>query len=1047
VFSNFFIVRPVFATVCALLIVLVGAVSIPTLPIAQFPELAAPQVQVTSNYVGANAQVVEAAVTTPLESQINGVEGMRYMQSTSGSDGSSAITVTFDVERNKDQAAVDVLNRVNTALASLPTEVKNTGVTVTKTTPAILMAAGFYSKDGSLSPAFVSNYVAINVVDALKRLPGVGDVRIFGERRYAMRLWLSPDLLAARGLTATDVLNALREQNAQIAPGQVGQPPSVPGQSYQISVRAMGRLTDPHEFENIVIRAGADGTLITLKDVARVELGAQDYATRLRFDEREAVGIGIFQLPDANALDIDKQARATLEKLSRQFPPSLEYNIAFNPTVAVRDSIREVLKTLAEAIIIVILVIFIFLQDWRTTLIPAITIPVSLIGTFGFIKAFGFSINTLTLFGIVLATGLVVDDAIVVVENIARNLGERRGEPRAATEAAMAEVSGAVVATSLVLIAVFVPVAFTPGTAGRLYKQFSLTIAFAVAISMFNALTLSPALAALLMRPPGEKRFVLFRWFNRGFDRLNQHYRRASCWLTGHLRWVALAFAAGLALTFLVFRSVPTGFVPDEDLNYTITQIQAPPGASLEYTEGVVKQVEGILKGHQQVNHLFSVLGFSFTGNGPNRAVVFSALKPLADRKSAKESAMALVADLRIPLLSLPGAIVVPFLPPPIQGQGSTGGFTFEVLDQGNSSFETLAGVSRQVSGEAMRSGAIGAVFTTFTVDDPQLVLRIDREKTKSVGIPLSEVNNALSVYMGSSYINDFDFNNRSYRVYAQADSAQRASPASIGALYVRAASGGVVPLEGLVSLERTTAPPVISHFNLYRSVELNGAAAPGVSSGQAIAAMNAAASRVLPPQMTSEWSGLSWEEVRTGGRTMVIFLLALLFVYLTLSAQYESFALPLVIILAVPLAVLGALTAQKLRGLINDVYCQIGLVMLIGMASKNAILIVEFAEQLRARGMSEVEAVIEAAHLRLRPILMTSFAFILGVLPLVFATGSGALSRHSLGTAVMGGLLLSTVLNLFFTPALYLVMRRVLARLRPRPRPAPAPVPEGARA
>jgi HAE1 family hydrophobic/amphiphilic exporter-1 len=1042
---NFFIGRPVFATVCALLIVLLGAISIPTLPLAQFPELAAPQVLVSSNYVGANAQVVESAVTTPIETQINGVEGMRYMQSTSGSDGSSAITVTFDVGRNKDTAAVDVQNRVNTALASLPTEVKNTGVTVAKTTPAILMAAGFYSQDGSLSATFISNYVAIYVVDALKRLPGVGDVRIFGERRYAMRLWLDPDRLAGRGLTATDVVSALREQNAQIAPGQIGQPPSPTGQTFQLSVRAVGRLSDPREFERIVIRSARDGTLVTLKDVGRAEVGAETYAQQLRFDGRDAVGVGIFQLPDANALEIDQQARAALERLSKQFPPSLKYEIAFNPTVAVRDSIREVLKTLVEAIIIVILVIFIFLQDWRTTLIPAITIPVSLIGAFAFVRAFNFSINTLTLFGIVLATGLVVDDAIVVVENIARNLGEKRGDPHQAARVAMAEVASAVVATSLVLVAVFVPVSFMPGTAGRLYQQFALTIAFSVTISMFNALTLSPALAALFMRPPRQHRFVLYRWFNRGFDRVNDRYKRTVTWMLGHLRWVALAFAGGLVATFLIFRSVPSGFVPDEDLNYIITQIQAPPGASLEYTSGVARKVENVLRSRKEVSHIFTVLGFSFTGNGPNRSVIFSALSPLAERKGDQHSAMAVVDALRMPLLMMPDAIVVPFLPPPIQGQGSTGGFTLELLDQGDVGFPAMVALKDQLSGEAMRSGKVGAIFSTFTIDDPQLVLRIDRDKTKSIGIPLSQVGDALGVFMGATYVNDFDFNNRSYRVYAQAAPEYRSHPQDIGALYVRAASGGVVPLENLVNLERTVAPSVISHFNLYRSVELSGAGAPGVSSGQTIQALTDAAAKVLPAQVGHEWAGLSWEEVRTQGRTLIIFALALLFVYLTLSALYESFALPLVIILAVPLALLGALAAQKLRGLVNDVYCQIGLVMLVGLASKNAILIVEFAEQLRKRGMSEVDAAVEAAHLRLRPILMTSFAFIFGVLPLVFASGSGARSRHSLGTAVMGGLLLSTLLNLFFTPALYLIMRRALAHLRPGRSPQPAV--EGARA
>jgi HAE1 family hydrophobic/amphiphilic exporter-1 len=1040
VFAQFFIRRPVFATVCALLIVLVGIVCIPTLGIAQFPELAPPQVQVTANYVGASSQVVEAAVTTPLEEQINGVEGMRYMQSASGNDGSTLITVTFELGYNKDIAAVDVQNRAQTALASLPTEVKNTGITVTKTTPAIVLAMGFYSEDGSLSREFISNYLSIYVVDAIKRLPGAGDVRIFGERRYAMRLWLDPAKLAARGLTATDVVNALSEQNAQMAPGQVGQPPSPPGQSYQISVRAMGRLTSPAEFDRMVIRSGRDGSQVLLEDVGHAELGAQDYSQDSRFDGRESVGIGVYQLPNANALQLERATVKTLQDLAKQFPPSLKYEIAFNPTAAVRESISEVMVTLIEAIAIVILVIFVFLQDWRSTLIPAITIPVSLIGTFAFVKAFGFSINTLTLFGIVLATGLVVDDAIVVVENIERNLAERRGHPREAAEAAMSEVSGAVIATSLVLVAVFVPVSFMPGTTGRMYQQFALTIAFAISISAFNALSLSPALAALLMQPPGEEsrieRFVLFRWFNHGFDAFTRGYQNALRRMLGRLGWVGLAFVAGLFATWLVVRSVPTGFVPDEDLNYFITQIQAPAGASLDYTVDIGKQVQKIARSREEVAHVFAISGFGFLGNRPNGGVVFTLLKPVGERKGSKHSSASVVDELRGRMLAMPGAIVLPFLPPPIQGVGSTGGFTFEVLDQADNGFVALADTARELTAEATRSHVVAGIFSGFTIDDPQLVLTVDREKSKSIGVPISSVNDALTVYMGSRYVNDFDFNNRSYRVYAQAEPLVRGEPRDIGRLYVRSAQDGLLPLENLVRLEPTTAPAVITHFNLFRSIELNGAQAPGVSTGQAIAEMDGAAKKVLGPGMGHEWAGLSWDEVRAGSTALIIFALALLFVYLVLSAQYESFTLPLVILLAVPLALLGALGAQKLRGLVNDIYCQIGLVMLIGLASKNAILIVEFAEQLRAQGRSDLDAVVEASRLRVRPILMTSIAFILGVLPLVFASGSGAMGRRSLGTAVAGGLLLSTLLNLFFTPALYLMMRSLLRRLRRHPAP-----------
>ncbi len=1060
-FVNFFIRRPVFASVCAILIVLLGAVSVATLPIAQYPELAPPQVTVQSNYVGASARIVESAVTTPIEQQVNGAEGMRYLSSTSGNDGTSIITVTFDVDRDKDLAAVDVQNRVNTALPRLPTEVKNTGVTITKTTAAIIMGVGFYSEDGSLSNTFISNYLDLYVRDPLRRLRGVADVQIFGERRYAMRLWLDPVRLAARGLTASEVVSALREQNANIAAGQIGQPPAQPGQTFQISVNAAGRLNDPKQFERLVIKRGGSGQsngLVLLGDVGRAELGAEDYSVNLRFDGRDAVGIGIFQLSDANTLELEAQVRAQLKKLSAAFPPSMKYKIAFNPTDAVRASIGEVMKTLLEAIGLVILVIFLFLQDWRVTVIPAVTIPVSLLGTFAFIKAFGFSINTLTLFGIVLATGLVVDDAIVVVENIERNLVERRVDALTAAESAMGEVAGAVVATSLVLIAVFVPVAFISGTTGRLYRQFSLTIAFSVAISAFNALTLSPALAALLMRVrrEGESRFFLFRWFNRGIAGMRTHYRRAVCWLLGHLVLTGCAFLAGLVLTFLVFRTVPGGFVPDEDQNYFIVQLLGPQGASIDYMTGIGKQIETKLRARPEVQDTFSVIGYNFSGNGANRAVIFVTLTPITGREGDEHSATALVADMRGRLASIPGALAIPFLPPPIQGQGSTGGFTFELIDQaGSAEFAALARAAAQLQGEAMRGGHIRGLFSTFSVDDPQFSLTIDREKAKSSAISISQINDALGVYLGSQYVNDFDFNNRSYRVYVQAAAPFRGQPRDIGQFYVRSqqalasstgaiaipvasvAAGGLAALDNFVTVTPTTAPPVISHYNLQRSVELLGAGAPGVSSGDAIRAMETAAATALPPGMGYEWSGLSWEEVRAGSQTLIIFILGLTFVFLVLSAQYESFSLPFIIILAVPLALLGALAAQRLRGLSNDVFCQIGLLMLIGLASKNAILIVEFAEQLRARGSSPVQAITEAAQLRLRPILMTSFAFLLGILPLVFASGAGANGRHSMGTALFGGLLLSTVLNLFFTPGLYLIMQRVRERVRRRPAPA----------
>src|SRR6185312_5918182 len=759
-----------------------------------------------------------------------------------------------------------------------------------------------------------------------QRLPGAADVRIFGERKYAMRLWLDPVRLAARGLTAADVVAALREQNAIIAAGQVGRPPAPSGQTFQISVTVAGRLTEPREFEQLVLKRTPDGGLVLLRDVGRAELGAEDYSLNLRFDGRAAVGIGVFQLPGANALQLEAGVRETLARVAQRFPPSLRYEVAFDPTIAVRESISDVLKTLLEAILLVIAVIFLFLQDWRATVIPAITIPVSLVGTFIFIKAFGFSINTLTLFGIVLATGLVVDDAIVVVENISRNLSETdRNDAHGAARRAMSEVAGAVIATSLVLIAVFVPVAFLSGTTGRLYRQFSLTIAFSVAISAFNALTLSPALSALLMRPEHPHRFALFRWFNRGFEGLRARYSRALGWQVHHLRWAGLAFLVGLGVTVLVFRAVPTAFVPDEDQNYFIVQLIGPQGASIEYMTGVARQAETLLKSRNEVGHVFSVLGFNFAGNGANRGVAFVSLKPVSERPGAAHSVQSVIGEMQRKLGGIPGAIVVPFLPPPIQGQGSTGGFTFELLDRsGDTGFEALQQANEQLTAEAMKTGRVGGLFSTFSIDDPQLALTIDREKAKSTGVSIDAIGNTLGIYLGSQYVNDFDFGPRAYRVYAQAGAAYRDQPRDIGELYVRSQTGALVSLDNLVRVKTSAGPPVISHYNLFRSIELNGTPAPGTSSGAAIAAMETAARRALPGDFSFEWSGISWEEVRAGNQGLIIFALGLTVVFLVLAAQYESFTLPFIVILAVPLALLGALAAQALRGLHNDVFCQI---------------------------------------------------------------------------------------------------------------------------
>ena len=781
-------------------------------------------------------------------------------------------------------------------------------------------------------------------------------------------------------------------------------------------------LSEPSEFENIILKTNSDGTLVRLKDVGRAELGAEDYSTNIRYNGRECVGIGITQLSNANALEVDRLAIAELDRLQKHFPPSMVYHNAFDTTDAVGESIRDVLLTLVQAIGLVILVIFIFLQDWRSTVIPAITIPVSLIGTFAFVKLLGFSVNTLTLFGITLATGLVVDDAIVVIENIERHIQEGETDTHKAASAAMHEVAGAVIATSLVLVAVFVPVAFFPGTTGILFRQFALTIAFSIAISAFNALTLTPALSAILLgREHGEKNRV-FKAIDRVINGVTAGYQKA---LRGFLRfrWVAVVlFFVGLGATFFIFNRVPKGFVPNEDQGYFIIAVQAPAGASLEYTGEIEKQIIAIMKDYPEVEGTFALSGFSFSGNASNLGIVFVPLKPYEKRKGDEHNASTLVNKVRGRLFGIQGALVLAFEPPAVQGLGQFGGFAFEVQDQGSHTLEELANVSQSMVRQGSARKDLTGLYSSFTANDPQFLVTIDREKAKSLHVPLSQITDTLGVYMGSSYVNDFDFNNRSYRVYVQADQQFRARASDMKQYYVRSDGGSMVPLDNLVRISQTSTPQVIAHYNLFRSAEIDGSAAPGFSSGQGIAAMDELATK-MPQGFGYEWTGLSLEELASGSTTLILFGLGVLVVYLTLSAQYESFVLPFIVLLAVPMAILGALGAQSIRGLQNDVYCQIGLVMLVGLSSKNAILIVEFAEQLRGRGMPLIEAAIESARIRLRPILMTSFAFILGVVPLVIAKGAGEAGRHSVGTTVFGGMIMSTILNLFFIPVLYLII------------------------
>ena len=1053
---EFFIRRPIFATVCALLIVLAGAVSLPGIPISLYPQLAPPQVVVSCNYIGANAQDVESAVTIILEQAVNGVEGMRYMSSSSSNDGSSTITITFQTGYNLDIAAVDVQNRVAAAQGRLPATVNSTGISITKANTNFVLLAGFISPDHSLSPDFIQNYLDVYVSDALKRVPGVGNVMSFGGANYAMRIWLDPAKLAARRLTPLDVTNALAEQNVEVPAGQLGVPPSDPKQSYQMAVRVAGRLSDPQQFGNIIIKSNAassssgPGTqgngsgVVLLKDVGRAELGAESYGSRLKYSGGDAVGLGVQQLSNANALDVDKRCKAVLLELQKSFPPGLKGFVAVDTTTIVHDSIVEVEKTLAEAIVIVILVIFLFLQDWRATIIPAITIPVSLIGTFAFIRLFDFSINSLTLFGITLATGLVVDDAIVVIENVQRHLegqtvagtDECVHDPHKATIIAMAEVTSAVIATSLVLISVFVPVSLFPGTTGILYKQFSLTIAFSIAISAFNALTLSPALASAFLRPetrPSGLLAVFLDPVEALIRKTIRGYAIAVTWVVKMRYAFLLLFIAGLGATVYMYNHVPTAFVPAEDQGYFMVLIQTPPGASLSYTTDFADRGAAIVQQDPDVYGTFAVMGFSLSGGrSPNSGIIFAPLKPVADRTKLGpgHSQHDVVVRLSQKLFAVPGGILFAAEPPAIEGIGRVGGFQFILQDGGRNSFADIDRVAHTLVGAARDpSSGLQDLNTTFTANDPQLSVAIDRQKAEAMGVPMSQITSAMGTFMGSSYVNDFNFNNRSYRVYVQADQQFRRNAGDLRQYYVRSNAGQMVPLDNLVELSETAGPQVISHYNMFRSAEIDGSPAEGLSSGQGLANMERLFEKNKLPGMMFSWTGLALEEQESAGKAILIFGLGLLVVYLTLSAQYESFFLPFIILLAVPMAVLGALGLVAARGISDDVYVQIGLVMLIGLSAKNSILIVEFAEQQLHHGRSIIDAAIVAAELRLRPILMTSFAFILGMLPLCFASGAGAMGRHSVGTAVVGGMLLSTILNLFFIPVLYVLFKTGLKR------------------
>lgn len=1028
---DFFINRPVLATVLAILITLIGGISIPILPIAQFPEISPPTVNVAATFTGASSEVVEETVTTPIEEQINGVEGMTYMSSDSSNDGTMSINVTFDIGYDLDIAAVDVQNRVQLATPRVPEEVSKYGISVNKQSTSLILAVNLISPDGSRDDLFLSNYIDIHISDVLKRIPGVGNLTIWGEREYSMRIWLDPDKLASLAITTTDVANAIEEQNVQVAAGSIGQPPIPKGQQFQFTITTLGRLESVEEFEDIIIRANPDGSIVRIKDVATVELGAETYTTKATLDSGNTVGIGTYQLPGANALDLAKEIRAAMEVLKEDFPSGVDYAIIYDTTEFVKESIKEVVITLFEAFILVFIVVFIFLQNIRATLIPAITIPVSLIGTFALINALGFSINTLTLFGLVLAIGLVVDDAIVVVENVSRLIQEKGVSSREATSAAMKEVTGPIVATSLVLMAVFVPVSFMPGITGQLYRQFALTIACSVAISTINALTLSPALCALFLKKETGKKFWFFKKFDQGFDWFKDKYHGLVIALTSKWKIVVGVFAVLMVLTYFMFSIVPTGFVPEEDQGYFIVNVQGPEGSSLERTEETMQEVHQILINTPGVAHIVSIAGLNFltSASDSNTGAMFAVLEPWGKRKTYALSVFGIIETVRKEFAGIQGAVVVPFNAPPIQGLSSTGGFQFELEDRSSLGIPTLAKVTNEIIEKGNQRPELAGLFSSFTANVPGLYIDLDRTKAKTQGIAISDIFDTLQAYLGALYVNDFNKFGRVYRVYMQAQDNYRTTAEDISKLYVRTVTGDMVPLSTLIDIKEIVGPETITHYNLYRSTEIDGGPASGYSSGQAIAAMEELAEEIMPEGMGYEWSGTSYQEIKAGNMAPLIFALSIVFVFLFLAALYESWAMPFMVMLAVPLALLGAMLAQYSRGLTNDVYCQIGLVMLIGLASKNAILIVEFAKQRREEGLPVIEAAMQAAMIRLRPILMTAFAFILGVFPLVIASGAGAQSRHSLGTAVFGGMILSTMLSLIVVPVFYVIIENLRER------------------
>ena len=1032
--SHFFINRPIFSSVIALVIVLAGAVSLSTLPIAQYPELAPPTVQVSTSYPGANAQVIADTVAAPIEQQINGVEGMIYMSSTSTNSGSYSCTVSFETGTDADMAAVLVQNRVAIANASLPQEVKNIGVTTMKRSNSIVLMVTLTSPNKTFDKYYLSNYVTLRLKDEISRIPGVGDVSAFGAGDYSMRIWLDPDLLRARDLTTSDVAAALKEQNVQVAAGQIGAPPAPHGQAFQYTINTLGRLSDPEEFGNIIVKREDGGKITRVKDIAEVVMESRDYSMSSKLNGDDNAMMMIYQLPGANAIELKKKIAEKMEELSKSFPDDLEYKIPFDTTLFVEEAIAEVEETLWVAIVLVLIVIFVFLQDWRATLIPIITIPVSLIGTFAAMAMIGFSINMITLFGIVLAIGIVVDDAIVVVENTIRNMDEHGMSAKEGALAAMDEVTGPIVATTLVLLSVFIPTAFLDGITGQLYRQFALTIAASTFFSSINALTLSPALCAIILRPTPENKFVFFRWFDSLFDKSRNGYEAVVRFMVRRSLITMLIFAGISVAAWTGFTGLPTGFIPTEDQGYAMYAVQLPDAASLERTQEVVDKLEGALSQMEGIRDFISITGYSLLDSAgmSNGAAFWVIFEDFAERIPTGHDLKKMLMQMAMAGSQIQEGMVMQFPPPPISGIGNAGGFQLQIEDVTGVGLPALQEITMDLSVEGMKDPTISSAFSTFRANVPQLFADIDRTKAKTLNIDLSEIFGSMQAFLGASYVNDFNKFNRTYQVNIQAEADARAQIEDIAQLQVRSRDKKMVPLGTLLSVEEIFGPAVITRYNMYPTATLTGSPAPGFSSGEAMQSMKAVADRVLPNSMASEWTGMSYQE-QNAGNPAPIFALCIILVYLVLCAQYESWSISFGVILAVPLALLGTVVALMIRHMDNNIYTQIGIVLLIALACKNAILIIEFAVEAREKkGMSIFDAAMDAARLRFRPILMTSFAFILGVYPLVIADGAGGASRQALGTAVFGGMLAATLLAVLFVPVFYKVIQGASERFFP---------------